>query len=263
MEKKVLNSKEKDYKSIYKTIQNEIKDYIINKLISITINLNKENIEIKKLNETLKKHLLYILKRMIITNNKNNLESKSKNKLNSSIKLTEFSNRLKTDYHNIISDKMKNSSIDTKICKTYKFLIDNGNNPSYLIKRNIPLNTNIINNFHCKSKSHLFTEKEINNSCFLNQSQKLTNYSINKKNSSEKKLGKYNLKYQSDLIYPKYRKTIYKYKYHDNNGYNSDEKIKRKKKNNIEEHKNLDKDFKNKIMKNPYTYSSSLLSNKI
>ena len=56
MEKKVLNLKEKDYKSIYKSIQNEIKDYVINKLISITINLNKENNEIKKLNETLKKN---------------------------------------------------------------------------------------------------------------------------------------------------------------------------------------------------------------
>ena len=31
----------------------------------------------------------------------------------------------------------------------------------------------------------------------------------------------------------------------------------------MKKHKNLDRDYKNKIMKNPNTYSSSLLSNKI
>ena len=83
---------EKNYKLIYKIIQNEIKDYIINKFISIIKNQNEIIKEIKKSKEILKKNYLFILKKILLKEEKKKLNNSfSKNILNTSFKLTDFS----------------------------------------------------------------------------------------------------------------------------------------------------------------------------
>ena len=78
--KKIIEDKIKDnqnrdyYKNIYHIIQNQIKDYVINKLL---LKINKQNNIIKELSETneiIKQNFLCLLKKILIKENilKNN-----------------------------------------------------------------------------------------------------------------------------------------------------------------------------------------------
>ena len=141
---------EKNYKLIYKIIQNEIKDYIINKFISIIKNQNEIIKEIKKSNEILKKNYLFILKKILLKEGKKKSNhSLSKKILNTSFKLTDMNKK------NISS--------------------------SFILKKNIPLNEEIFPKYFHRKKNALLEEKEINQSLQINNSQKLI--STSNKNS--------------------------------------------------------------------------------
>jgi hypothetical protein len=164
------NSGEKNYNSIYKIIQNQIKDYVINKFISIISFQNNEIKEIKKTNDILKKHLIYLLKKVLINQkiqkyNINHSNSQNKNILNSSMKLTELSKYTPTDYHNVITNdsiSLRSSSIDNKVKNTLKSIMNKGKlNESYISQKNIPISKDIIlKKSHHKSKSLLLNEKK-------------------------------------------------------------------------------------------------------
>ena len=166
------NSGEKKYKSIYKIIQNQIKDYVINKFISIISFQNKVIKETKKTNDILKKNFIYLLKKVLINQNVqkynfNHSNSQINNRLNSSMKLTEFTQYIPTDYYSVISNdsiSFRSSSIDNKVTKTLKAIMTKGKlNESYISQKNIPISKDIIlKKSHHKSKSLLLNEKKKN-----------------------------------------------------------------------------------------------------
>ena len=272
------NSGEKNYNSIYKKIQNQIKDYVINKFISIISFQNNEIKEIKKTNDILKKHLIYLLKKVLINQkiqkyNINHSNSQNKNILNSSMKLTELSKYTPTDYHNVITNdsiSLRSSSIDNKVKNTLKSIMNKGKlNESYISQKNIPISKEIIfKKNHHKSKSLLLSEKKINTSLlYLRQNQKFIPSNLIQKASSEKNDNNFlKLKMRnSEKMYPKYKKRIFKFKYSEKSlaSYNSDEPINNTKTNKIEEQKNLEKIYKIRIIKNPHSHRSGFLINKI
>ena len=178
------NSGEKKYKSIYKIIQNQIKDYVINKFISIISFQNKVIKEIKKTNDILKKNFIYLLKKVLINQNVqkynfNHSNSQINNRLNSSMKLTEFTQYIPTDYYSVISNdsiSFRSSSIDNKVTKTLKAIMTKGKlNESYISQKNIPISKDIIlKKSHHKSKSLLLNEKKkIHHYSVLNKIQNL------------------------------------------------------------------------------------------
>ena len=272
------NSGEKKYKSIYKIIQNQIKDYVINKFISIISFQNKVIKEIKKTNDILKKHLIYLLKKVLINQNVqkynfNHSNSQINNRLNSSMKLTEFTQYIPTDYYSVISNdsiSFRSSSIDNKVTKTLKAIMTKGKlNESYISQKNIPISKDIIlKKSHHKSKSLLLNEKKKNSSLFcLKQNPKFIPSNLVKKTSSEKKDNKFlnlNMK-NSEKIYPKYKKRIYKFKYSEKSlvSYNTDEHINNTKRKKIEEKKNLEKIYTIRIIKKPNSHRSGFIINKI
>lgn len=190
MEEKEKNPEEKNFKLIYKIIQNQIKDYIINKYISIIKNQNEIIKEIQKSNEILKKNYLFVLKKALIKEDKiksNNSLSKNKNFLNISYKLTDFS---KNSEKENLSLSLRNSSIDEKVSKTYKLIMNKKNiSSSFILKKNISLNNDIfpINYKKKINKNSFFQEKEVNKSLQIHNSQKIiSNFVLIKRNSSDK-----------------------------------------------------------------------------
>ena len=147
---------EKNYKLIYKIIQNEIKDYIINKFISIIKNQNEIIKEIKKSKEILKKNYLNILKKILLKEEKKKSNhSLSKNILNTSFKLTDFSKN--SENENI------SFNIEKKVLKNYKIIMNKKNiSSSFILKKNIPLNEEIFPKYFHRKKNALLEEKEIN-----------------------------------------------------------------------------------------------------
>ena len=168
---------EKNYKLIYKIIQNEIKDYIINKFISIIKNQNEIIKEIKKSNEILKKNYLFILKKILLKEEKKKSNhSLSKNTLNTSFKLTDFSKNAENENISFINN------IEKKALKNYKKIMNKKNiSSSFVLKKNIPLNEEIFPKYFHRKKNSLLEEKEINQSLQINNSQKLI--STSNKNS--------------------------------------------------------------------------------
>ena len=69
----------------------------------------------------------------------------------------------------------------------------------------------------------------------------------------------------SEKIYPKYKKRIYKFKYSEKSlvSYNTDEHINNTKRKKIEEKKNLEKIYTIRIIKKPNSHRSGFIINKI
>ena len=274
------NSGEKSYKSIYKIIQNQIKDYVINKFISIISLQNNEIKEIKKTNNILKNNFIHLLKKVFINRNiqkfnNNRPNSQNKNILNSSMKLTDFTKYTQTNYHSIITNdsiSFRSSSIDNKVSKTLLSIMNKGKlSESFISKKNIPISKDIIlKKSHHKSQSQnlLLSEKKFNSSLlYPKQSQKFIPSDLIKKNSNEindKNFLKIKMR-NTDKIYPKYRKRVYKFKYSEKSlvSYNSDDPITNSKSNKIEEKKDLEKKNKIRIIRNPHSNRSGFLINKI
>lgn len=227
---------EKNYKLIYKIIQNEIKDYIINKFISIIKNQNEIIKEIKKSNEILKKNYLFILKKILLKEEKKKSNhSLSKNTLNTSFKLTDFSKNAENENISFINN------IEKKALKNYKKIMNKKNiSSSFILKKNIPLNEEIFPKYFHRKKNSLLEEKEINQSLQINNSQKLI--STSNKNS-----------FHNDNE----KKKIYKHK-GERNFNNLNNEI--SKKSIINEQKIFDYKKKNK---NNYNHRSSFLTNKL
>ena len=227
---------EKNYKLIYKIIQNEIKDYIINKFISIIKNQNEIIKEIKKSNEILKKNYLFILKKLLLKEEKKKSNhSLSKNILNTSFKLTDFSKNSENENISFINN------IEKKVLKNYKIIMNKKNiSSSFILKKNIPLNEEIFPKYFHRKKNALLEEKEINQSLQINNSQKLI--STSNKNS-----------FHNDNE----KKKIYKHKA-ERNFNNLNNEI--SKKSIINEQKIFDYKKKNK---NNYNHRSSFLTNKL
>ncbi len=268
-EKKIENENIDFYKSKYKTIQNQIKDYVINKLISKVI---YQNILIKQLNEEIeiiKKNFLFLLKKVLIneTITRKNSLSIIKPILNSPIKITDTikHSHSPSDSRNLYQT-FKNSNLDINVSKTYNNMINKGKKKaSFIINKNIPLNEDIfIHRFHHqKSKSFFFNDNQSSSTLILNQSQKLIpSYDMLKKSTSERNNSNFNkmtLKTNSNLFTPKTRKKVYKFNYSCKSIPNTDRKGKNHLNLKLEEQKNLDKgDYKIKIKRNPNSHKNGL-----
>ena len=217
---------EKNYKLIYKIIQNEIKDYIINKFISIIKNQNEIIKEIKKSNEILKKNYLFILKKILLKEEKKKSNhSLSKNILNTSFKLTDFSKNSENENISFINN------IEKKVLKNYKIIMNKKNiSSSFILKKNIPLNEEIFPKYFHRKKNALLEEKEINQSLQINNSQKLIStsnknsfHNDNEKKKKYKKKGEINFNNLNNEISKKSiinEQKIFDYKKKNKNNYN-------------------------------------------
>ncbi len=273
--KKIIEDKIKDnrtrdyYKNIYHIIQNQIKDYVINKLL---LKINKQNNIIKELSETneiIKQNFLCLLKKILINENilKNNTLSTMRHSSSPTIKGSETFRYLSTDYNSLYNQKIKNLNLENNISKTYKNLLNNGKNKvSFILKKNIRLNEDIfVHRLNHKNKSGYFNDNQLSTSLITNQSQRiLPTYKMLKKNSSERNNNNYSkisLKVNSNLLTPNKKQSNKEQNYIPN----TDVKNKKeKKKLKLEEQKNLDKgDYKIKIRKNTYSHRSGFITNKI
>ena len=82
IQKLIDSAGETQFKNKYRSLQVEIKDKIITKLLSKLNILNKRVEEYKQEIISLKNDLVYLLKRVILTKNENKLNRNYKNKLN-------------------------------------------------------------------------------------------------------------------------------------------------------------------------------------
>ena len=271
-EKIIENDNNDFYKTLFIKIQNQIKDYVINKLISKVCYQNKLIKELNEENDKIKKNFLFLLKKVLLNGKiiKNNSISIIKPILNSPIKVFETKN----SHSHFDSDNKyqnsKNSNLDINISKTYNNIINKRKNKvSFINNKNIPLNEDIfIHRFnHLKSKSY-FNDNQISTTLISNQSQGLLNtYDMMKKTTSERNNNKFNkmtLKINSNLTTPKTKKKVYKFNYSCKSIHNTEHKEKNNLKLNLEEQKNFDKgDYQIKIRKNTNSHKIGLLSNKI
>ena len=271
-EKIIENDNNDFYKTLFIKIQNQIKDYVINKLISKVCYQNKLIKELNEENDKIKKNFLFLLKKVLLNGKiiKNNSISIIKPILNSPIKVFETKNSHSHFDSDNIYQNSKNSNLDLNISKTYNNIINKRKNKvSFINNKNIPLNEDIfIHRFnHLKSKSY-FNDNQISTTLISNQSQGLLNtYDMMKKTTSERNHNKFNkmtLKINSNLTTPKTKKKVYKFNYSCKSIHNTEHKEKNNLKLNLEEQKNFDKgDYQIKIRKNTNSHKIGLLSNKI
>ena len=271
-EKIIENDNNDFYKTLFIKIQNQIKDYVINKLISKVCYQNKLIKELNEENDKIKKNFLFLLKKVLLNEKiiKNNSISIIKPILNSPIKVFETKNSHSHFDSDNIYQNSKNSNLDINISKTYNNIINKRKNKvSFINNKNIPLNEDIfIHRFnHLKSKSY-FNDNQISTTLISNQSQGLLNtYDMMKKTTSERNHNKFNkmtLKINSNLTTPKTKKKVYKFNYSCKSIHNTEHKEKNNLKLNLEEQKNFDKgDYQIKIRKNTNSHKIGLLSNKI
>ena len=271
-EKIIENDNNDFYKTLFIKIQNQIKDYVINKLISKVCYQNKLIKELNEENDKIKKNFLFLLKKVLLNGKiiKNNSISIIKPILNSPIKVFETKNSHSHFDSDNIYQNSKNSNLDINISKTYNNIINKRKNKvSFINNKNIPLNEDIfIHRFnHLKSKSY-FNDNQISTTLISNQSQGLLNtYDMMKKTTSERNHNKFNkmtLKINSNLTTPKTKKKVYKFNYSCKSIHNTEHKEKNNLKLNLEEQKNFDKgDYQIKIRKNTNSHKIGLLSNKI
>ena len=271
-EKIIENDNNDFYKTLFIKIQNQIKDYVINKLISKVCYQNKLIKELNEENDKIKKNFLFLLKKVLLNEKiiKNNSKPIIKPILNSPIKVFETKNSHSHFDSDNIYQNSKNSNLDINISKTYNNIINKRKNKvSFINNKNIPLNEDIfIHRFnHLKSKSY-FNDNQISTTLISNQSQGLLNtYDMMKKTTSERNHNKFNkmtLKINSNLTTPKTKKKVYKFNYSCKSIHNTEHKEKNNLKLNLEEQKNFDKgDYQIKIRKNTNSHKIGLLSNKI
>ena len=271
-EKIIENDNNDFYKTLFIKIQNQIKDYVINKLISKVCYQNKLIKELNEENDKIKKNFLFLLKKVLLNGKiiKNNSISIIKPILNSPIKVFETKNSHSYFDSDNIYQNSKNSNLDINISKSYNNIINKRKNKvSFINNKNIPLNEDIfIHRFnHLKSKSY-FNDNQISTTLISNQSQGLLNtYDMMKKTTSERNNNKFNkmtLKINSNLTTPKTKKKFYKFNYSCKSIHNTEHKEKNNLKLNLEEQKNFDKgDYQIKIRKNTNSHKIGLLSNKI
>ena len=271
-EKIIENDNNDFYKTLFIKIQNQIKDYVINKLISKVCYQNKLIKELNEENDKIKKNFLFLLKKVLLNEKiiKNNSISIIKPILNSPIKVFETKNSHSHFDSDNIYQNSKNSNLDINISKTYNNIINKRKNKvSFINNKNIPLNEDIfIHRFnHLKSKSY-FNDNQISTTLISNQSQGLLNTNdMMKKTTSERNNNKFNkmtLKSNSNLTTPKTKKKFYKFNYSCKSIHNTEHKEKNNLKLNLEEQKNFDKgDYQIKIRKNTNSHKIGLLSNKI
>ena len=271
-EKIIENDNNAFYKTLFIKIQNQIKDYVINKLISKVCYQNKLIKELNEENDKIKKNFLFLLKKVLLNGKiiKNNSISIIKPILNSPIKVFETKNSHSHFDSDNIYQNSKNSNLDINISKTYNNIINKRKNKvSFINNKNITLNEDIfIHRFnHLKSKSY-FNDNQISTTLISNQSQGLLNtYDMMKKTTSERNNNKFNkmtLKINSNLTTPKTKKKFYKFNYSCKSIHNTEHKEKNNLKLNLEEQKNFDKgDYQIKIRKNTNSHKIGLLSNKI
>ena len=271
-EKIIENDNNDFYKTLFIKIQNQIKDYVINKLISKVCYQNKLIKELNEENDKIKKNFLFLLKKVLLNGKiiKNNSISIIKPILNSPIKVFETKNSHSHFDSDNIYQNSKNSNLDINISKTYNNIINKRKNKvSFINNKNIPLNEDIfIHRFnHLKSKSY-FNDNQISTTLISNQSQGLLNTNdMMKKTTSERNNNKFNkmtLKINSNLTTPKTKKKFYKFNYSCKSIHNTEHKEKNNLKLNLEEQKNFDKgDYQIKIRKNTNSHKIGLLSNKI
>lgn len=271
-EKIIENDNNDFYKTLFIKIQNQIKDYVINKLISKVCYQNKLIKELNEENDKIKKNFLFLLKKVLLNEKiiKNNSIPIIKPILNSPIKVFETKNSHSHFDSDNIYQNSKNSNLDINISKSYNNIINKRKNKvSFINNKNIPLNEDIfIHRFnHLKSKSY-FNDNQISTTLISNQSQGLLNtYDMMKKTTSERNNNKFNkmtLKINSNLTTPKTKKKVYKFNYSCKSIHNTEHKEKNNLKLNLEEQKNFDKgDYQIKIRKNTNSHKIGLLSNKI
>ena len=271
-EKIIENDNNDFYKTLFIKIQNQIKDYVINKLISKVCYQNKLIKELNEENDKIKKNFLFLLKKVLLNEKiiKNNSISIIQPILNSPIKVFETKNSHSHFDSDNIYQNSKNSHLDINISKSYNNIINKRKNKvSFINNKNIPLNEDIfIHRFnHLKSKSY-FNDNQISTTLISNQSQGLLNtYDMMKKTTSERNNNKFNkmtLKINSNLTTPKTKKKFYKFNYSCKSIHNTEHKEKNNLKLNLEEQKNFDKgDYQIKIRKNTNSHKIGLLSNKI
>lgn len=179
------------YSDIYKRVKNEIKDFVINRLLN-KLSLQNEQLETIKIeNEILKKNLTFIVKKGIIEHyiDKNNYHqnklnintiNNKKNCNNSSFlsqRYIENNNYLQTELNTLNESQiLKKNSIEKKTNDfMYNILKKNNNKSRFLLTRNSSLYEGLF--FTEKSK------KNLNHSCdnnFILTETNLRNYNLNK-----------------------------------------------------------------------------------
>ena len=178
----------KEYDSIYKEIQNGIKDKVISKFLLTIQQQSKELTELRKENTLLKNQLTYILKRILL----------NKTDFDYAVKSTRINNLNNSLYYNksmiVNNNKKSNTSMlrPLRSVENYRVISDNLNmDPTQNKYRdnNHNSNTNILG---VENNGYLNTTSSVDNkiSSFLNSLYRhnfnngnRTNYFINKKNS--------------------------------------------------------------------------------
>ena len=117
-------NKKQEYDSVYKEIQNGIKDKVISKFLLTIQQQSKELTELRKENTLLKNQLTYILKRILL----------NKSDFNSAIKSTRINNLNNSLYYNksmIVNNNNKKSSSNMlrplRSVENYRVVSDNFN----------------------------------------------------------------------------------------------------------------------------------------
>ena len=182
---------ELNYSDVYKRIKNEIKDFVINRLLN-KLSLQYEEIEsIKSENEMLKKNLTFIIKKGLLEHylekynyNQNKLNintiSNKKNFCNSSFfspKYTENNNYLQTELNTLNESQIyKKNSIEKKANDLmYNILKKNNNKSKFLLTRN----SSLYEGAYMTERS----KKNLNHSCdsnFIMTETNLRKYTFNK-----------------------------------------------------------------------------------
>ncbi len=202
------------YSHIYNTIKNEIKDFVINRLLN-QIYIQNEQLEIIKIeNEILKKNLTYIIKKGLLEHynqkniskyNKYNFNTiNSKSSLNNSFfftpKITENNNYIHTELNSLNESQIfRNKSIDKKTNDfMYYIFKKNAYKNKFLLTRNISLYEGINGkekykkNLNHSCDNFIFTDSSMKN-YNLNKNKYLNNYHSQKDISSNKLIPKSSL----------------------------------------------------------------------
>ena len=174
-----------EYDSIYKEIQNGIKDKVISKFLLTIQQQSKELTELRKENTLLKNQLTYILKRILL----------NKSDFNHAVKTTRINNLNNSLYYNksmIVNNNNKKSSSNMlrplRSVENYRVVSDNLNNLNY--KENN--NNSSINVIGGENNGYLNTVSSVDNkvSSYLNSLYRhnfnngtRNNYFLNKKNT--------------------------------------------------------------------------------
>ena len=190
-ENQIQEGEEKDkqeYDSIYKEIQNGIKDKVISKFLLTIQQQSKELTELRKENTLLKNQLTYILKRILL----------NKTDFNQAVKSTRINNLNNSLYYNksmiVNNNKKSNSNMlrPLRSVENYRVVSDNLNMDPMQSKYKDNNNNSSTNLLGLENNGYLNTTSSVDNkiSSYLNSLYRhnfnngnRTNYYINKKNS--------------------------------------------------------------------------------